>query len=132
MRLKFAITIYLNLFLQTFVFSQKDSDYEMFDDLFKVDVTKTNYKIYYKDNSNELKQISTSLFVIYKEFISSQDGNHCVFYPSCSVYTIQAIKNQGIIIGLINGVDRLSRCNALSPENYKKYKNSKLFFDPVE
>ena len=43
MRLKFAITIYLNLFLQIAVFAQRSSDYKVFANLFDVSITKTNY-----------------------------------------------------------------------------------------
>ncbi len=111
--------------------AQNLNDIEQFSQLFETHQAKTNYKAYLKGNSNELKQISTMLFVFYKEFFSSQDGNHCVFYPSCSAYTINAVKKQGIVVGLMNGVDRLSRCNRLSPENYKMYKNTNLFYDPL-
>ncbi len=34
----------------------------------------------------------------------------CVFYPSCSNYTIQAIEKYGSIKGLYKGVKRIIRC----------------------
>lgn len=114
------------------IIAQKANDIEKFINLFENKAEKPNYKTYLKDNSNELKQISTFLFIFYKEFFSSQDGNHCVFHPSCSIYTIETIKKQGVVIGLMNGIDRLSRCNRLSPENYKMYKNTNLFYDPLD
>ncbi len=114
------------------IYAQTSEDLQLFSDLYQVHEHKNNYIKYFKNSSNELELISTGLFVFYKDFFSSQDGNHCVFYPSCSIYTIEAIKKQGIVIGLMNGIDRLSRCNKLSPENYPLYKNSNLFYDPVE
>jgi len=68
----------------------------------------------------------------YKAFISSQDAISCVFYPSCSEYAVQAIQQQGLFIGLLNTFDRLTRCNALSPENYPIHPGTNLFYDPVE
>ncbi len=114
------------------IYAQTSEDLRLFSDLYQVHEHKNNFARYFKNSSNELELISTGLFVFYKDFFSSQDGNHCVFYPSCSIYTIEAIKKQGIVIGLMNGIDRLSRCNKLSPENYPLYKNSNLFYDPVE
>ncbi len=114
------------------IIAQKINDIEKFTYLFENKEEKPNYRTHLKENSNELKQISSFLFIFYKEFFSSQDGNHCVFQPSCSIYTIEAVKKQGVVIGLMNGIDRLSRCNRLSPENYKMYKNTNLFYDPLD
>ena len=126
------ITIFLFQIIETGIIAQNAKDIEQFTQLFENKDIKPNYKTYLKGNSNELKQLSSFLFIFYKEFFSSQDGNHCVFYPSCSIYTIQAIKKQGMVIGIINGVDRLSRCNRLSPENYEMFKNTQLFYDPLD
>jgi putative component of membrane protein insertase Oxa1/YidC/SpoIIIJ protein YidD len=46
----------------------------------------------------------------YKQFISSQDGDVCVFEPSCSVYMVDAIRQEGLIVGYLDGIDRLMRC----------------------
>lgn len=85
-----------------------------------------------KESDNELQQFTSVLFLAYKAFISSQDAISCVFYPSCSEYAVQAIQQQGFIIGLMNAFDRLTRCNALSPENYPIHPGTNLFYDPVE
>ncbi len=34
----------------------------------------------------------------------------CVFYPTCSDYTIQSIEKYGIIKGLFMGLKRIIRC----------------------
>lgn len=124
--------IFLFQMVEERIIAQNANDIEQFEHLFETKEGKSNYKTYLKGNSNELKQLSSFLFIFYKEFFSSQDGNRCVFHPSCSIYTIEAIKKQGIVIGIMNGVDRLSRCNRLSPENYKMYKNTNLFYDPLD
>ncbi len=46
----------------------------------------------------------------YKQLISSQDGDVCVFEPSCSVYMVDAIRQEGLIVGYMDGIDRLLRC----------------------
>ena len=121
------------LFSVTFsVYSQEKSDIDLVSNLFKVEKQKTDYKVFVKENPNELQIIASGFFLFYKSFFSSQDGNHCVFHPSCSVYTIESIKKHGIFIGIIDGMDRLQRCNRLSPENYERYKNTNLLSDPVE
>lgn len=124
--------VFCILLTGNYINAQTKEDLKLFSDIYQVHEHKNNYRKYFKNTSNELELVSTGLFVFYKNFFSSQDANHCVFYPSCSIYAIEAIKKQGIILGLMNGIDRLSRCNRLSPENYSFYKNTHLFYDPVE
>jgi putative component of membrane protein insertase Oxa1/YidC/SpoIIIJ protein YidD len=61
---------------------------------------------------------------IYKKFISSQDGEVCTFYPSCSSFAHASIKKQGFIIGIFLSTDRLIRCNG-RPGNYFEDENEK-------
>ncbi|MFW6019161.1 MAG: membrane protein insertion efficiency factor YidD [Bacteroidales bacterium] len=88
-----------------------------------------NYK---KEYSNELEFITFNLFLFYKKYVSSQDASSCSFTPSCSVYAVQALKSQGMIMGLINFFDRFSRCNSLSPEDYPSHSETQLLYDPVK
>jgi putative membrane protein insertion efficiency factor len=53
----------------------------------------------------------TGLHAVYKRFISSQDGEVCTFYPSCSNYAKQIIEKKGIWLGLFLAADRVCRCN---------------------
>jgi putative membrane protein insertion efficiency factor len=93
----------------------------------------TQKKVYTltQNNHNEIQFVFSGLFLFYKTFISSQDMQRCVFTPSCSEYAIQAVKQQGVIIGILNAFDRLSRCNALSPEEYKLDEQLNKFKDPL-
>ena len=127
--MKTYILYILLLLFTTSINAQLEKDIELFENVFDVNDHKHHNNL--KNADNEIEQIVNILFISYKKFISSQDANHCVFYPSCSSYTFQSIKKNGII-GVFDGMDRLSRCNIFSPENYKKYKNTKLLFDPVE
>jgi uncharacterized protein len=56
----------------------------------------------------------------------------CIFYPSCSQYTYEAIEKYGIIIGSVLGAYRILRCNGFSkggfdpiPEDLKMLFNKK-------
>ncbi|MBK8845759.1 MAG: membrane protein insertion efficiency factor YidD [Bacteroidetes bacterium] len=87
-------------------------------------------KKYAVDKSkNELQTVFTGLFKFYKNFISSQDMNLCVFKPSCSEYGIMSVRKYGAIKGMLLTFDRMSRCNAFSPENYKIDYKTKFYID---
>lgn len=72
-----------------------------------------------KNNRNELQMVFSGLFLFYKFAISSQDYNRCAFHPSCSEFGLLAVKKHGALIGMLATLDRLQRCNGLSPENYE-------------
>lgn len=72
-----------------------------------------------KNNTNEIQYVFSGLFLFYKFAISSQDNNRCTFHPSCSEYGILAVKKHGAIAGMLATLDRLQRCNGLSPEKYE-------------
>jgi uncharacterized protein len=82
-----------------------------------------------KNNKNEIQIAFSGLFLMYKTFFSSQDLTVCTFSPSCSEYGILAIKNFGMVKGGIMTMDRLTRCNGLSPKQYEIDKASMLLKD---
>jgi hypothetical protein len=45
------------------------------------------------------------------------DG-YCRFHPSCSMYTIDAIKKYGALKGISLGLRRIGRCNPWNPGGY--------------
>lgn len=47
----------------------------------------------------------------YQKHISKHFGKKCIFYPSCSEYTKQAIDKYGIIKGSFKGLKRVLRCH---------------------
>lgn len=65
-------------------------------------------------------KIVIRLIKIYQKTLSPDTGvlnkigltkNVCVFSPTCSEYTIQAVENYGVIRGLYKGVRRILRCH---------------------
>ena len=84
-----------------------------------------------RNNKNPLHFLFSGLYIGYKNFVSSQDVISCAFKSSCSEYGMQAVKQQGIFIGIINTFDRLQRCNGLSKEKYGFYPATHLLYDPL-
>ncbi|MGL4347032.1 MAG: membrane protein insertion efficiency factor YidD [Chitinophagaceae bacterium] len=60
---------------------------------------------------------------LYQVFLSPLLGIHkCRFTPSCSEYSIQAIKKYGIIEGIWLGIKRISRCHPWGGSGYDPIK----------
>lgn len=112
------------------LFSQSVADIEQFRQLNPVPAKQHSWEIA-KNNSSEYEWVFSRLFLAYKSFISSQDIAACSFTPSCSVYALEAIKRQGVIVGGVNFFDRFSRCNSMSPKEYSRHPQTGLLFDPV-
>lgn len=53
---------------------------------------------------------SEDYFKFYQNNISDLRGASCPMYPSCANYTLETIKEKGLIQGVINGSERLNRC----------------------
>ena len=51
----------------------------------------------------------------YQRLLSPLLGPRCRFYPSCSQYTLEAVRVHGPARGLWLGVRRISRCHPLHP-----------------
>lgn len=54
----------------------------------------------------------------YQLLISPLLGPRCRFYPTCSQYTIEALKTHGALKGSWLALRRLGRCHPLNPGGY--------------
>ena len=59
----------------------------------------------------KLKTYSIKLINFYQKYISIYFKPSCVFYPTCSEYTKQAIEKYGVIKGIYLGFLRILRCH---------------------
>lgn len=65
-------------------------------------------------NLSPVGQTAVLMIRTYQKLISPLLGQHCRFYPSCSQYTLEAIKEWGLAKGMWLGVKRISRCHPLN------------------
>ena len=47
---------------------------------------------------------------LFRKYLSGADGDRCSMHPSCSAYSIEAIKKNGPVAGYFMTCDRLLRC----------------------
>lgn len=127
-----SLTIILLFIITLACQAQNSRDLKKFENLFAEKSPAHNWSDQLKNNRNELTFIFSVTFVIYKEILSSQDIDACVFTPSCSVYAIESIKQKGVVVGFFTAVDRLTRCNPGRNKNLPVDKLTGKFYDPVE
>ncbi len=82
-----------------------------------------------RQTNNEADMLLSLLFSAYKGWFSSQDLNSCTFQPSCSSYSMQALRKHGVVMGMLKTMDRLSRCHGLARELYETDRRSGLQID---
>lgn len=64
-----------------------------------------------------MSQIIIKLITWYQKYLSRDSGIFksktpvCVFYPTCSEYTKQAIVKYGLGKGMVLGIKRIARCH---------------------
>ena len=71
---------------------------------------------------------------IYQNVFSKHISADCLFTPSCSEFSKQAIKEYGIFKGTLLSIDRVNRCNRIAATGLKNYtvdQISKRYPDPV-
>ena len=73
-----------------------------------------------------LHKLWKSLFILpikfYQIAISPILPNTCRHLPTCSEYTIEAIKTYGVFKGMTKGAYRILRCNPLGSSGYDPIK----------
>ena len=113
------------------LFAQSIDDVKAMEGLMQTNHFTHEHHFTLKDKSVE-EIVFGGMFYFYKKYLSSQDGGQCMFTPSCSEYGWQAVQKKGMFLGMIDGFDRLSRCNGLSRELYHKHPTLNKLYDPVE
>ena len=65
-----------------------------------------------------MKYILLILIKGYQWLISPLLGNNCRHIPSCSEYTLEAIKSHGTVRGIGLGAKRISKCHPWSEAKF--------------
>jgi uncharacterized protein len=69
--------------------------------------------------------------VVYQRFISPAIPRRCKYEPTCSRYAVEAIREYGILRGLVLAGWRLLRCNPWSHGGYDPVEAQRVFrIDP--
>jgi len=72
--------------------------------------------------SRWIRWIIAGVFIIlvklYQYLISPMLGNSCRYTPSCSQYSIEALKTHGVIKGLLLSILRIASCNPWGGHGY--------------
>jgi uncharacterized protein len=70
-----------------------------------------------------------ALIGIYQRWISPALPPRCKYYPTCSAYSVQAIRELGAVRGSIVAGWRVLRCNPLSKGGIDELEDRRLFRD---
>jgi len=65
--------------------------------------------------------------IAYRRVLSPALPQRCKYEPTCSRYAVDAIKEYGILRGLVLGVWRLLRCNPWSHGGYDPVEDQRVF-----
>ncbi len=77
-----------------------------------------------------ISALMLALIGIYQRWVSPALPQRCRYYPTCSAYTAQAIRELGPVRGSIVGGWRLLRCNPLSDGGFDELEDRRLFRGP--
>jgi putative membrane protein insertion efficiency factor len=64
---------------------------------------------------------------LYRRLISPALGQRCKYYPSCSAYAVEAVRELGVARGAVLGAWRLARCNPWSHGGVDELAGRRLF-----
>jgi putative membrane protein insertion efficiency factor len=78
------------------------------------------------------RELAVAPVIFYQRAVSPLLGRRCRYEPSCSRYAVQAIREFGILRGLVLAGWRLLRCNPWSPGGFDPVSAQSLFHIPGE
>lgn len=76
---------------------------------------------------NPVRRIAVAPIAVYQRLISPAFPRRCKYEPTCSAYAVQAIREYGILRGLVLAGWRLLRCNPFSHGGFDPVAAQRLF-----
>jgi uncharacterized protein len=76
---------------------------------------------------NPVRRIVVAPIAVYQRLISPAFPRRCKYEPTCSAYAVQAIREYGILRGLVLAGWRLLRCNPFSHGGFDPVAAQRLF-----
>ena len=73
------------------------------------------------------RYVAVALITVYRWTVSPLLGNRCKYYPSCSQYALDALREYGLVKGSILAGWRLLRCNPWSHGGVDHAEDQRLF-----
>lgn len=61
------------------------------------------------------RDLFVGILKVYQRAVSPYLGDCCRFHPSCSEYMILSIRKNGSLVGILDGLLRILRCNPFHP-----------------
>jgi putative membrane protein insertion efficiency factor len=75
------------------------------------------------------RELFLAPLLLYRRVISPALPQRCKYYPTCSTYGVQAVRELGVVRGTIVAAWRLARCNPWSNGGVDELADRRLFRD---
>lgn len=73
------------------------------------------------------RRIAAAPIVVYRRVVSPMIPRRCKYEPTCSTYALDAIRELGVLRGLVLAAWRVLRCNPWSHGGYDPVSARRLF-----
>jgi len=71
-----------------------------------------------------MKRAIRALILFYKKVFSPLIGRDCIYTPTCSMYTLDAVGKYGAVAGSFLGAARILRCNPFARGGFDPVKEN--------
>lgn len=94
----------------------------------------------YKNDTTFFRKVNPAALLyggsiyVYQNVFSKHLSTDCLYSPSCSDFSKQIVRQEGLIKGILLSVDRVNRCNrivAAGMKNRERDRKTGRFTDPV-
>src|SRR5262245_26163863 len=76
-----------------------------------------------------LRELCLAPLHLYRRLVSPAIPNRCKYYPTCSTYAVQAVRELGVLRGTVVAAWRVARCNPWSDGGVDELADRRLFRD---